>query len=909
MRRRLRKLYKLYIALYWIFFYRVRHPFRFIRRYFFLDRSILFDRDYYLEKYMDPQDRKIDPISHYLAIGHLHSKPNRLFDTAYYMEQIPEDIREGINPLFHYIDYGARNGLKPNPLFDTAYYLSRNPDVIEAEMNPLAHYLQYGGLEDHNPHPLFDTAYYLSQYPDLVEAGMNPLAHYLEYGTLDASKPHPLFDTSYYLQKYPEVTESGLTPLAQYLDCGAYDGLKPNPLFDSAYYLETNPGVAKAGMNPLVHYLMTGVKEGRKPNPLFDTKFYLEKNPDVAASAINPLVHYLDKGASEGRDPGPDFDTAYYLEMSPDVAREGCNALVHYLENGIREGRYPNNVYELWVQENRLTHEKRRWILEHIKTLPYRPIFSIVVPVFNTDERWLRRCLDSVKNQLYTNWELCIADDASTDPTVRTVLEEYSARDSRIRVVFRKENGHISEASNSALETATGEFIALLDHDDELAENALYENTVLLNKHPDADMIYSDEDKMSEEGERHSPFFKPDWSPDTLLSHMYTCHLGVYRTSLIRHIGGFRTGFEGSQDYDLVLRLTEWTNKIYHIPKILYHWRTIQGSTALTHYSKNYAYKAGLKAIQDALDRRGEGGWVENVENYPGQYIVHFPLVGHPLISIIIPTKDQPRLLNNCLESLFEKTSYRPFEVIVVDNGSVLDETHELLTSWGNRQPDIFSVVRLDVPFNFSRLVNEGVRRSRGELVVLLNDDMEVLSEQWIEEMAGQAQRKTIGAVSAFLLYPDRTIQHAGLILGIAGPANHAHRYAREDSPGYFGRLTVVTNYAAVTGACLMVKKQLFMDVGGFDEELAVAYNDVDFCLRLLKRGYRNVVLPQVRFIHHESGSRGPDKAGKNRIRLGREASIMTERWAWWIKNDPYYNPNLTKDREDFTLGFFSVKR
>ncbi|OHE30562.1 MAG: hypothetical protein A3J94_02975 [Syntrophus sp. RIFOXYC2_FULL_54_9] len=1022
MKRGLRKLYKLYVAVHWIIVFRVRHPFRFIRSYFFLDRSILFDRHFYLEKNIDVQDRKMDPLAHYLTIGNRSSNPNRIFDTVYYIRQIPDNIKTGINPLIHYIDHGAQNGLKPNPLFDTAYYLSENPDVIETGVNPLAHYMtighrssnpsplfdtayylrqypdvdqtglhplahylefgaceyrnpnplfdsvyyrnRYGGLletglnpllhylercahEDLNPHPLFHTAYYLRQYPDVVAAGMNPLAHYLksgasedrkpnplfdpsyyrqvygdmldagmnllfhylEHGALENLNPNPLFDTAYYLKQYPDIVESGLNPLVHYLEHGALDRSKPNPLFDSAYYLEMNPGIVKSGMNPLVHYLMLGVSEGRKPNPLFDTKYYLEKNPDVEASLTNPLVHYLEKGAAEGRDPGPDFDTAYYLEMSPDVAQEGCNPLVHYLEIGIRESRYPNNVYELWVRENRLTDEKRRRILEHIRSFACRPTFSLIVPVFNTDERWLRRCLDSVTSQLYPDWELCIADDASTDPTVRAVLEEYRAKDSRIRVVFRRENGHISAASNSALEMATGEFVALLDHDDEIAEDALYENAALLNEHPDEDMIYSDEDKMNEEGERQSPFFKPDWSPDTFLSHMYTCHLGVYRTTLVRDIGGFRVGFEGSQDYDMVLRLTEKTEKIYHIPKVLYHWRTIHGSTALTHYSKNYAYKAGLKAIQGALDRRGEGGWVEHVVNYPGQYMVHFPVIGSPLISIVIPTKDHPRMLDQCLKSIFEKTSYLPFEVIVVDNGSVRTETHDLFASWKNRQPDRLSVVRSDIPFNFSRLINEGVRRSQGALVVLLNDDVEVLSARWLEEMAGQAQRQSIGAVGAFLLYPDRTIQHAGLILGVVGPANHAHRYAREDSHGYHGRLIVVGNYAAVTGACLMVKKQLFTEAGGLDEDLAVAYNDVDFCLRLLKRGCRNVVLPQVRLIHHESGSRGSDRTGQNRVRLGHEVGIMNKRWAAMIQNDPYYNPNLTRDREDFTLGFFSVKR
>ena len=869
----------------------------------------LFDTAYYLRKYPDVVESGLNPLAHYLEFGANENRnPNPLFDTAYYSRRYPDVVESGLNPLAHYLEFGASENRDPNPLFDTAYYSRRYPDVVESSLNPLAHYLEFGACEDRNPNPLFDSAYYRKRYEDVMETGGNPLVDYLECGAHEGRNPNPLFDTAYYLGRYPDVAEAGLNPLAHYVESGALDGRKPNPLFDSAYYLRQYPDVAGNGVNPLIHYLSFGVREGRKPNPFFDTKYYVENNPELVDASENPLTHYLEKGAAEGRDPGPDFDTAYYLETNPDVANTGRNVLIHYLENGIYESRFPNNVYDLWVQQNRLTEEDRKRIRKHIESLSYRPTFSLIMPVYNTDVRWLRRCLDSVLAQLYPDWELCIADDASTEPTVREALEEYKRKEARIRVVFRHENGHISAASNSALGMATGEFIALLDHDDELAEHALYENAILLNEHKDADMIYSDEDKLNEAGKRLLPFFKPDWSPDTFLSQMYSGHLGVYRTELVRNIGGFRVGYEGSQDYDLVLRLTEKTERIYHIPKILYHWRAIDGSTALSHDSKNYAYKAGLRAIHEALDRRGEGGWVENVANYPGQYLVHYPVIGRPLISIVIPTKDNPRALDRCLKSIFTKTLYDSFEVIVVDNGSACEETHNLLMSCKHKEQGRLNVIRLDIPFNFSRLINEGVRHAQGTLVVFLNDDVEALSECWLEEMAGQAQRQSIGAVGAFLFYSDRTIQHAGVILGIAGPANHSHRYAPEDSPGYRGRLLIAANYAAVTGACLMVKKQLFMDAGGLDADLAVAYNDVDFCLRLLKMGYRNVVLPQARLLHHESRSRGSDRTGENRNRLDQEAEIMKKRWTTMIGNDPYYNPNLTRDREDFTPGFFAIR-
>ena len=568
---------------------------------------------------------------------------------------------------------------------------------------------------------------------------------------------------------------------------------------------------------------------------------------------------------------------------------------------GINQQLATGENYQTWALRHGLTVKIQQDIKMNIERLAYKPLISIIMPVYNVDEKWLRMCIDSVVNQLYPYWELCIADDASPKPHIKAVLQEYLEKDERIKVVFREKNGHISLASNSALELATGEYIGLLDHDDELALDALYENVLLLNEHSDADMIYSDEDKISEEGIRHSPFFKPDWSPDTILGQMYTCHFGVYRSSLIRSIGGFRAGYEGSQDYDLVLRATEKTKHIYHIPKILYHWRTIAESTASGADAKGYAYVAGLKALQDALDRRGEGGWVEHVSNYPGQYRVHYPVINSPRISIIIPTRDMSAMLETCLKSIFDKTTYDNYEVIVVDNGSQQSKTFEVFEKFKGQQPNRFRVIDMDIPFNYSKLNNQGVHHAKGQLIVLLNNDTKVITPNWLEEMAGQALRPSIGAVGAMLLYPDHTIQHAGLILGIVGPANHGHKGVHEKSPGYFGRLLIPANYAAVTGACLMVKRELYEAVAGLDENLAIAYNDVDFCLKLLKHGLYNVIVPQVQLIHYESKSRGKEGSSEKQERLKQEAHIMEQRWGALISRDPFYNSNLTLQKEDFS--------
>ena len=589
------------------------------------------------------------------------------------------------------------------------------------------------------------------------------------------------------------------------------------------------------------------------------------------------------------------------------MRQEGWRGLWYFIEE--RFGPTDRELYVLWQRRHRLTARDRERISKEIKMLSQWPIISILLPVYNTDEVWLRKCLDSVLAQLYPYWELCIADDASTMPHIRRILEEYRAMDGRIRVIFREVNGHISAASNSALSLATGEYAALLDHDDELTTDALYEVASLISRKPDTDVIYSDEDKIDAQGRRHSPFFKPDWSPDTFLSLMYTCHLGVYRTALVHRIGGFREGFEGSQDYDLVLRLTEQTEKIYHIPRILYHWRSIPESSATSFQSKDYAQNTGLRAIREALERRGERALVEPIAGLFGRYLVRYYLQENPFISIIIPTRDLPTILEKCLRSIFQKTVYDHFEVIIVDNDSRDPETEALFSYWRERESSRFRVVSLSIPFNFPALINEGVRHARGDLVLLLNNDIEVVSEEWLNEMTAQAMRLRVGAVGVKLLYPDNTVQHAGVVLGVGGIAGHSHKYFENDQPGYFDRLRITANCAAVTGACLMVKKAKFLEVGGFDEALPVAFNDVDFCIKLLKAGYYNLCLSHLILYHHESKTRGPEDTVEKQIRFRSEIELMEARWGDLLKKDPFYSPHLTLDREDSSISVAASQR
>ncbi|MGF1988006.1 MAG: glycosyltransferase [Nostoc sp. ZfuVER08] len=558
--------------------------------------------------------------------------------------------------------------------------------------------------------------------------------------------------------------------------------------------------------------------------------------------------------------------------------------------------------YQKWLNQNYPTETALQKMVETAKFLAYQPTISVIMPVFNTPEVYLRAAIESVLNQVYPRWELCIADDYSTHNYIREILEDYSLKDSRIKVIFRTENGHISSCSNSAIEIATGEFIALLDHDDLLTPDALYETALLLNKHPEADMIYSDEDKIDDNRKLQDPFFKPDWCPDSFLSRMYTCHLGIYRRDLVNAIGGFRVGYEGSQDYDLVLRLTEKTTKIFHIPKILYHWRIHPQSAASKPDQKPYAVIAAEKALVDALARRGEDGRVTPTRNCAGHYIIRYTIKDYKLVSIIIPTRDLGDILDKCLTSIFDKTTYPNYEVILIDNGSQEENTANVISKWKQKEFSRFKCYRLDIPFNYSRINNYAVNQAKGDYLLFLNNDIEVITPDWIDAMVEQAQRPSIGAVGALLLYPDNTIQHAGVIMGIGGVAGHSHKYYPADSPGYFDQILTVNNYSAVTAACLMCRREIFEAIGGFEQELKVAFNDVDFCLKVVEKGYKNIYLPHVLLYHYESKSRGHEDTPAKQARFMKEIMYMQNKWKEFMEHDPCYSPHLSRQVEDFSI-------
>lgn len=537
--------------------------------------------------------------------------------------------------------------------------------------------------------------------------------------------------------------------------------------------------------------------------------------------------------------------------------------------------------------------------------LEYKPLISVVVPVYNVEPQMLTACIQSVQNQTYDNWELCLVDDCSTDARVRETLRQFEGVE-RIKIKYRSENGHISRTTNDGIAMAEGEFVALLDCDDLYAENALYEIAKKLNEDHTLDFIYSDEDKLSEDGtKRRNPFFKPDWSPDTFMSLMYTCHLAVYRKSLLDEMGGLRVGLEGSQDYDLVLRVMEKTNRIGHVPKILYHWREREESTANDISAKPYIIETTKKAKLEALERRGVKGHLEYIKDIV-MFRVVYEVVGNPRVSIIIPSKDNYDILKQCLTSIRKETKYQNYEIIVVDNGSA-EETHAKYTQMCKELECKYHYAPME--FNFSKMCNIGAHLADGQFLLFLNDDIRVEGAEWLERMLGHAQQPHTGAVGCKLIYPNTNlIQHVGVVSFMVGPG-HAFQRINDDLNCYWGRNKLEYNYSAVTGACLMIDRNKYDQVGGFSEQLPVAYNDIDLCFNLVEAGYYNVVRTDVRLYHYESVSRGYDAVSPEKAaRQQREMKKLYDRHPEFKGYDPCYNPNLIGNSDNFSLRLLKVK-
>lgn len=561
-----------------------------------------------------------------------------------------------------------------------------------------------------------------------------------------------------------------------------------------------------------------------------------------------------------------------------------------------------NISYKTWLKIQ--TPSKSEMAEQREHKFAYTPKISIVVPLYKTPEKYLTEFINSVKNQTYANWELCLSDGSGLDSPIKGLLGKWEKDDQRIKVVHHKKSLQISDNTNAALEITTGDYIAFADHDDLLAPHALYECVRELNNNRDVDIIYTDEDKVDMEGREHfMPHFKPDFNIDMLRSVNYICHLFVVKREVYKKAGMLNHEFDGAQDYDFILRCTEKTKNIKHIPKILYHWRAHKNSTAENPESKRYAFEAGKKAIEAHYGRVGIQAEV-HATAIDGIYRTKYILTENPLVSVVIPNKDHIKDLDKCIRSLQENNSYKNLEYIIVENNSTEKETFEYYKELEKKDSRVRVVFWDEKGFNYPAINNLGVKQAKGEYILFLNNDTEILNKDCIEELLGYCMRSDVGAVGARLYYEDGTIQHAGVIVGLGGIAGHAFVGVSYDDPGYFGRVMMAQDYSAVTAACMMVKRTVFEEVGGFDEGYAVAFNDVDLCLKIRKAGHLIVYNPYAELKHYESKSRGYEDTEEKVQRFNSEMELFEDRWRGFLEQgDPFYSPNLTLDKNDFSLN------
>lgn len=564
--------------------------------------------------------------------------------------------------------------------------------------------------------------------------------------------------------------------------------------------------------------------------------------------------------------------------------------------------KYDYRMYMTWYKRNCPTEDELR--IQREQHFSYRPKISIVIPLYRTPEKYLTELIASIKKQTYSNWELCLSDGSGANSPLLNILQKLEREDDRIKVIYNKQPLHISDNTNAALEIASGDYIAFADHDDLLAPNALYECVYVLNEDSSIDIIYTDEDKVDMQGKLHFlPHFKSDFNIDKLRSGNYICHFFVVKKTIYQKVGPLRHAYDGAQDFDFTLRCVEVTSKIKHIPKILYHWRAHRDSTAENPESKNYAYEAGVRAVQAHYERQGIKATVEQSQ-HKGIYRTRYILQDEPLVSIVIANKDHVEDLQKCISSIEKKSDYRNYEFIIVENNSVEEQTFEYYKELEQKCIRANVVYWNEKGFNYAAINNFGVKHAKGEYVLFLNNDTELVNEASLKEMLGYCMRNDVGAVGARLYYADGSIQHAGIIIGLGGIAGHAFAGSLYENPGYCGRIHMAQDYSAVTAACMMVKKSVFESVKGFDENYAVALNDVDLCLKMRKEGYLIVYTPYSEFNHYESKSRGYEDTKDKVCRFESERALFKSAWdSYFVSGDPYYNPNLSLDKTDFSLN------
>jgi GT2 family glycosyltransferase len=798
------------------------------------------------------------------------------------------------------------------PLLDTDYLVYGQSRVQKSfgYISCLSEFLAHPESKFVSPHILLSTNWQdQDQDQDQDQERLNQIRHVLidffRYsGDISEKTPNPnaYFDCDWYSENYLANNKEA-HPLLHYLTHFEQENVQPSFYFNNAYVLEKQ--CLLSDEEPLSYYLKQLKKgsvdfclKGFSPSPFFDREFYLGHSDilnSIHSVELDPLVHFILYGKNEGR-------KAYSWQEYNEFVRhqmfyvEPCNEGSHF--SGAASLGYIKR------ENAEIAYFNGQRVLT--KQLSYRPLISILVPVYQVNPRFLEEMIQSVIIQTYDNWQLCLVDDASKryQTEIHNLFEQHTSKDARIVYSIREKNGHICNTTNDCIKLAKGDYLALLDHDDLLTPDALYEVVLALNNNQKLDILYSDEDKVDEWGMFCGPYYKPDWSPHSLWARMYTCHLSIYRKSLVESVDGLRVGYEGSQDHDLMLRCSEKTTHIHHIPKVLYHWRMHEESTAGASGggAKDYCANAALKSVKDVFHRRGLEADVTLIGKNQSLVCAKPKVIGLPLVDIIIPSRNSADILTACLESIFEKSTYQNFKITVVDNGSFEKDFFTLVDYWNNQEPSRFQVIRDDSPFNFSSINNLAVQKTKGDYLLFLNNDTEVITEDWLEGMLGYAQLNEIGAVGVKLLYPDKTIQHAGIVTGPTGIATHVMAHLPHNWHGYATNLSLTTNYSAVTGACLMISREKFNAVDGFEEYLQVAFNDIDLCLKVREQGFYNVYLPFVELYHHESKSRGYENTPEKQERFEKEIFFMRQRWGKALDNDPFYSYWLTL--KDGSMGY-----
>lgn len=895
--------------------------------------SSVFDKEWYHLKRPDVEAAGLDPIEHYLEYGaNENCDPHPLFDGRWYLGQHPEVRDIGLNPLTHYLTEGALFGYSPHPLFDGRWYLSDNPDVVASGLNPLSHYLTHGASEGRNPHPLFDSTWYLGQNPDVASAGLNPLVHYVTHGIIEGREPHPLFNSDWYRKSASIINTDIKYPVHHFMLYGASNELDPNPLFNVRWYILSNTDLDFSQINPLLHYMQEGWREGRDPHPLFNTKYYIDSHNEVNFENVNPLTHFLYTDIEKLADPNPLFECQWYLLTNQDVLAERLNPLVHYVHHGARQGRKPNRIFfpdwylkhypeaassqldalshylHFGVQKNYkptsnfdpgwylsqyddvrasgmlpLEHflkigaaDKRDCIdsnfyyrlivaqdqfqlivqvediIRHLDTMLVKPFFYILVDGDNNAK--LEATKTSLHRQIYRNWKLVIRDN-------------------------------LGLVSDALLADRCNIFVWLCGGD-KMHPHALYEYASAINSFPKCDIFYTDEDGLDIDGQRVDPFYKPDWSPDYLESINYIGCAAAFRGQIAA-----KNLLNSASQYDYVLRTTERADYVHHISKILLHClpRFVGGAADIM---------SDCGALERRLTRTGRHGRFASIISNERCYKALLTLKDRPKISIIIPTAgrsvetrgEHSDLIRRCVELIYARSSYKNFEILIVHGGDLSGAQVNYLSQYAN------CLVCDDGPeFNISKKLNLGASRANGKYLMLLQDNIEPLSSDWMERMLFQLQKPHVGVVGAALFSGDCKPQHLGVVTNSGEPYQVRRGVTREEK-GYFYSSCSTRNFSAVTGACMLTSRGAYLAVGGYSEDFAVSCSDIDYCFKLRDLGLTVVLEPTAQLVQYQPK---PQVASCDPV----DQAVFQVKWAHILERDPYYNEDyLTSEPPTFKI-------